>query len=116
MVEQDCIFCKIVSGELPADKVYQDEWVTAFRDIHPLAPTHILIIPNKHLTSTNDLAPDQAAMAGRMLTVVPELARQEGIAQRGYRLIMNTGPDGNQVVMHMHLHLLGGQQMQHPMG
>ncbi len=116
MAEQDCIFCKIVSGELPAGKVYQDEWVTAFRDIHPLAPTHILIIPNKHLTNTNDLTPDQAAMAARMLTVVPELARKEGIAESGYRLIMNTGPHGNQVVMHMHMHLLGGQPMQHPMG
>lgn len=116
MAEQNCIFCKIVSGELPADKVYQDEWVTAFRDIHPLAPTHILIIPNKHLTSTNDLSPDLAVMAGRMLTVVPELASKENIADSGYRLIMNTGPDGKQEVMHMHLHLLGGQPMKHPMG
>jgi len=113
---EDCIFCKIVSGELPADKVLQDEWVTAFRDIHPLAPTHILIIPNKHLTSTNDLIADQAAMAGRMFTVVPELARKEGIAESGYRLMINTGPDGNQVVMHMHMHLLGGQRMRYPMG
>lgn len=116
MAEQDCIFCKIVAGQLPADKLYQDEWVTAFRDIHPLAPTHILIIPNKHLTNTNDLTPDQAAMAGRMLTVVSELAQKEGIAKSGYRLIMNTGPDGKQEVMHMHMHLLGGQGMKHPMG
>ncbi len=116
MADQDCIFCKIVSDELPADKVYQDEWVTAFRDIHPLAPTHILIIPNKHLTNTNDLTPDQAGLAGRMLTLVPELARKEGIAESGYRLIMNTGPDGKREVMHMHMHLLGGRPMQHPMG
>lgn len=116
MANQDCIFCKIVAGEIPSDKVYQDEWVTAFRDINPLAPTHILIIPNKHLTGTNDLKPDHAAMAGRMLTVVPELAAKEGIAESGYRLIMNTGPDGNQVVMHMHLHLLGGHLMKHSMG
>lgn len=116
MANQDCIFCKIVAGEIPSEKVYQDEWVTAFRDINPLAPTHILIIPNKHLTSTNDLKPDQAAMASRMLTVVPELAAKEGIAESGYRLIMNTGPDGNQVVMHMHLHLLGGHRMKHSMG
>lgn len=112
----DCIFCKIVAGELPSNQVYQDEWVTAFRDIHPLAPTHILIVPNKHLASTNDLTPEDAAIAARMLTVVPELARQEGIDASGYRLIMNTGADGRQEVPHMHLHLLGGQRMQHPMG
>jgi len=116
MAEQDCIFCKIVVGETPAQKVFQDEWVTAFRDIHPLAPVHILIIPNLHLTNTNDLKPEHAVMAARMLTVVPELAKQEGIAESGYRLIMNTGLDGNQIVMHMHMHLLGGNRMQHPMG
>jgi len=116
MAELDCIFCKIVLGETPAQKVFQDEWVTAFRDIHPLAPVHILIIPNLHLTNTNDLKPEHAVMAARMLTVVPELARQEGIAESGYRLIMNTGLDGNQIVMHMHMHLLGGNRMQHPMG
>lgn len=116
LADQDCIFCNIALGEAPAQKVYQDEWVTAFRDIHPLAPVHILIIPNKHLTNTNDLSPEHAAMAARMLTVVPELAKQEGIADSGYRLIMNAGPNGNQVVMHMHMHLLGGSRMQHPMG
>ena len=116
MAELDCIFCKIVLGETPAQKVFQDEWVTAFRDIHPLAPVHILIIPNLHLINTNDLKPEHAVMAARMLTVVPELARQEGIAESGYRLIMNTGLDGNQIVMHMHMHLLGGNRMQHPMG
>lgn len=116
MTAADCIFCKIVAGQMPADKVYQDEWVTAFRDIHPLAPTHILIVPNKHLVSTNELNPDQTAMAGRMLTVVPELAEKEGIKDCGYRLIMNTGADGKQEVMHMHLHLLGGQPMKHRMG
>lgn len=113
---QDCIFCKIVAGQLPADKLYQDEWVTAFRDIHPLAPTHVLIIPNAHLGNMNELTADYAAVAGRMLTVVPELAKQEGIAESGYRLIVNTGTDGRQEVMHIHLHLLGGQRMKHPMG
>lgn len=112
----DCIFCKIVAGELPATKLYQDELVTAFRDINPLAPTHILVIPNAHLASTNDLAPEHAATAGRMLTLVPELARQEGIAEDGYRLVMNTGAHGRQEVPHMHLHLLGGRRMKHPLG
>lgn len=113
---ETCIFCKIVSGELPATQLYQDEHVTAFRDIHPAAPTHILIIPNQHLASANDLTPQHAAAAGRMLTLVPELARQEGIAESGYRLIMNTGADGRQEVPHMHLHMLGGRRMQHPLG
>jgi histidine triad (HIT) family protein len=114
--DADCIFCKIVAGEIPADKLYQDEWVTAFRDIHPVTPTHILIIPNKHLASTNDLSAQDSAIAGRMLTVVPELARQEDIAEDGYRLVMNTGSHGRQEVMHMHLHLLGGRQMKHGLG
>jgi histidine triad (HIT) family protein len=112
----DCVFCKIVAGDIPADKLYQDEWVTAFRDIHPVTPTHILIIPNKHLASTNELAAKDAAIAGRMLTVVPELARAEGIAESGYRLIMNTGDHGRQEVQHMHMHLLGGRKMQNGLG
>lgn len=115
-MDSKCIFCKIVAGEIPADKLYQDEWVTAFRDINPLTPTHVLIIPNKHFASTNDLSPADSFYAGRMLTVVPEIARQEGIAENGYRLIMNTGDHGKQEVMHMHLHLLGGRKMQNGMG
>lgn len=116
MTDQECIFCKIASGDSPAQKVYQDEWVTAFRVIHPLAPVHVLIIPNRHLASVNDLQPEHAPTAARMLTIVSELARQEGIAESGYRLIMNTGPDANQMVWHMHMHVLGGSPMQHPMG
>lgn len=113
---EGCIFCMIVAGEMPSDIVYQDDLVTAFRDIHPVAPSHILIIPNLHITNTNDLGVEHGEIAARMLTVVAELARKEGIEESGYRLIMNTGPDGNQVVMHMHLHLIGGQKMKHPMG
>lgn len=116
MQEKDCIFCKIASGGMEADIVYQDDLVTAFRDINPLAPSHILIIPNQHLQSTNQLNSHYAAEAARMLTLVPALARSEGIAESGYRLIMNAGPDGNQVVLHMHLHLIGGRKMEHPMG
>ncbi len=116
MPDAECIFCKIVAGDLPSEKVYKDEHITAFRDIHPLAPVHILIIPNKHFTNTNELTPDDGPVVGRMLTVVPEIAKAEGIAKSGYRLIMNTGADGNQVVQHMHLHVLGGHPMQHPMG
>jgi len=116
MAEKDCIFCRIVAGELPAEKVYQDELVTAFRDTHPLAPSHILIIPNEHLGNVNELTSNHTEVAGRMLTIAGDLAKKEGIAESGYRLIMNTGPDGNQVVMHMHMHLLGGQRMKYPMG
>lgn len=116
MYEQDCLFCKIAAGEMQADIVFQDEMITAFRDINPVAPTHILIIPNQHISNTNELTSEHEATAARLLTVVPELALNEGINESGYRLIMNTGPDGNQVVMHMHLHLIGGQKMKHPMG
>jgi histidine triad (HIT) family protein len=116
MKDKDCVFCKIVAGELPSVKVFQDDLVTAFRDIHPLAPTHILIIPNDHLVNTNDLTTGHADLAARMLSVVPQIAEKEGVDQSGYRLIMNAGPDGNQVVMHMHLHLLGGHPMKYPMG
>jgi histidine triad (HIT) family protein len=116
MKDKDCVFCKIVVGEIPSEKVFQDDLVTAFRDIHPLAPIHILIIPNDHLVNTNDLTDAHADLAARMLSVVPQIAQKEGVDQSGYRLIMNSGPDGNQVVMHMHLHLLGGHPMKYPMG
>ena len=113
---EDCIFCQIVSGDLPADIVFQDELVSAFRDIQPVAPTHILIIPNLHIPSNNQLNEAHKEVAAGILTLVPELARQEGIEKSGYRLIMNTGADGGQEVMHVHLHLIGGQKMKHPMG
>lgn len=116
MADEDCIFCKIVAGEIPSEQVFQDDLVTAFRDINPVAPTHILIVPNKHIESTNELTRGHEALSARILAVAPKLAKQEGIAKNGYRLIMNTGPDGRQEVMHMHLHLIGGQKMRHPMG
>ena len=112
----DCIFCKIVSGEIPSPKLFSDELVTAFRDIHPKAPTHILIVPNKHLVSVNEVEPGDEAVVGRLFTATRSLAEQEGIAQSGYRLIINTGPNGGQEVLHLHMHLLGGQKMRHPLG
>ncbi|MCJ7703570.1 MAG: histidine triad nucleotide-binding protein [Anaerolineales bacterium] len=111
----DCIFCKIIAGEIPSTKVYQDQTVTAFRDINPVAPTHILIIPNKHIPSVNDLAPGDEAAAGYLFTVAQKIAAQEGLSDSGYRLVINTGPDGGQVVFHLHLHLLGGRKL-HLMG
>ena len=112
----DCIFCKIVAGDLPSDQLYQDDWVTAFRDINPAGPVHILIIPNKHIPSMNELEDDDGQVVGHMFTVARDLARQEGIRESGYRLIVNTGDHGGQVVYHLHLHLIGGQPMRYPMG
>lgn len=105
------IFEKIISGEIPADIVYQDELVTAFRDIHPAAPTHILIVPNKAIATVNDLTDEDAAIAGRMLLAAGRIAAQEGIAESGYRLIINCNRDGGQEVYHLHMHLLGGRRM-----
>lgn len=112
----DCIFCKIIKGEIPGDIIYQDEQATAFRDINPAAPTHILIIPQKHIGSINDITLDDEALIGHLFTVARQLAGQEGIAESGYRLIINTGLDAGQAVFHIHLHLLGGNRMQYPMG
>ena len=112
----DCVFCKIVASRSSGQILYQDDHVTAFRDIHPVAPTHILIVPNRHLESPRDLTAEDAPVAGHMLIVAHRLAEQEGIQNSGYRLIVNTGPDAFQRVFHLHLHLIGGQRMRHPMG
>ena len=113
MVES-CVFCKIVSGELKADIVYRDDQVTAFRDIEPQAPVHILIVPNEHVRTPNDLR--TPALASALFLTATELARREGLADRGYRLAMNSGPEGGQAVQHLHLHLLGGRRMAWPPG
>lgn len=113
---RDCIFCRIIAGQAPGDILYQDDQITAFRDIHPAAPIHVLIVPNRHIASINDLAPEDEPLVGRMFTAARQLAKQEGIRDSGYRLIVNTGAHGGQVVYHLHLHLIGGQRMRHPMG
>ena len=107
----DCIFCKIIAGEIPSTNVYKDEQVTAFRDINPAAPTHILIVPNKDIDSANFLIADDEQLMGHLVFVAKELAAKEGIAESGYRLMMNTNQEGGQTVFHIHLHLLGGRQM-----
>jgi len=112
----ECIFCKIASGEMPSTIVFKDEQVTAFRDINPVAPTHILVVPNKHIESTNDISQEDEQLMGHLLGVVKPIADEEGITDTGYRLIINTGPDANQVVFHLHLHIIGGQRMKHRMG
>jgi histidine triad (HIT) family protein len=112
----NCIFCKIVAGMASAKIVYQDDQVTAFRDIHPVTPTHVLIVPNRHIDSLNELEEADQALAGTLLLAARQIAEQEGIAESGYRLILNTGYEGGQTVFHLHLHLIGGQRMRFPMG
>lgn len=112
----DCIFCKIVKGEMEATILYRDEQVTAFRDIRPVAPTHILVVPNKHIASVNDVSSEDEPLLGHLFTIAQKIASQEGISTDGYRLIVNTGAHGGQIVFHLHMHLMGGQRMRHPIG
>ena len=105
------IFAKIIKGEVPADVVYKDDRVTCFRDINPAAPVHILIVPNKEIPTVNDLDEKDAALAGHMLLVAKKLAKDEGIAESGYRLIINCNREGGQEVFHLHMHLMGGRPM-----
>jgi histidine triad (HIT) family protein len=105
------IFAKIIRGEIPSDTLYQDDLVTAFRDIQPMAPTHILIVPNKVIPTVNDLTADDEQITGRMFTVAKKLAEQEGIAVSGYRLIVNCNEHGGQDVFHLHMHLVGGRPL-----
>ncbi len=105
------IFAKIVRGELPATILYQDDLVTAFRDINPIAPTHILIVSNKVIPTINDLTDDDERVTGRMMTVAKKLAEAEGIAANGYRLIINCNRHGGQEVFHLHMHLVGGRPL-----
>lgn len=114
---QDCIFCKIVQGEIPSDILYQDDEVIAIRDINPQSPVHILVIPRLHIPTANDLAAaEHTPLAGRLLETASKLAEREGIAARGYRLTINSGQEGGQAVPHLHLHILGGRQLSGSMG
>jgi histidine triad (HIT) family protein len=106
-----CIFCRIIRGEAPARILHQDELVTAFQDNAPRAPIHILVVPNAHLESINELKEADALLIGRMVLTARRLAGEQGIADSGYRLVVNTGPDGGQAVSHLHLHLLGGRHL-----
>jgi histidine triad (HIT) family protein len=113
---EECIFCGIVAGKVPGDVVHQDDDVLAFRDILPKAPTHLLIIPKAHITSVAKLADEQQELAGHLIIIAKSLAEKEGIADKGYRLVINCGPEGGQVVPHLHLHLIGGRQMEAKLG
>ena len=115
-MSDSCVFCKIVSEAAKANIVYRDEQVTAFRDIHPVAPTHILIVPNKHIESVATLDTEDEQLMGYLFTVARKLAEEEGIVKGGYRIITNTGVNAGQTIFHLHLHLIGGQRMRYPMG
>jgi histidine triad (HIT) family protein len=112
----DCIFCRIVAGEIPADKVLETEAVMAFRDIEPQAPNHVLVVPKLHVATLNELVAAPAGLMDALYAAALAVAHQEGIAESGYRTVINCNADGGQLVPHVHLHLLGGRQMQWPPG
>jgi histidine triad (HIT) family protein len=111
-----CVFCEIVSGNAPARIVYRDDQLTAFHDIHPIAAVHILIVPNRHIDSLNDVEAEGAGLLGHMLLVARQIAGELGVAEKGYRLIVNTGADGGQSVFHLHLHLIAGKWTRFKLG
>lgn len=113
---KDCLFCRIVNKELPAKIVHEDEQAIAFEDINPQAPTHILIVPRKHIAGLNEAAAEDAALLGQLHLLAAELARQRGIAESGYRVVLNNGRGAGQSIFHLHLHLLGGRGMRWPPG
>jgi histidine triad (HIT) family protein len=112
----DCVFCKIIAGEIPAEILYQDDEIIAFRDINPLAPVHLIIIPRRHVPSLDQMKESDAALVGRMVTVANKLAKDEGVSQKGYRLALNCGKEGGQLVPHLHMHLLGGRKLSDALG
>jgi histidine triad (HIT) family protein len=112
----DCLFCKIINKAIPATVVHEDEHVLAFRDISPKAPAHLLVIPKKHISTINDIQEDDKNLLGHMIFTAKQLAQTEGLAEDGYRLVMNCNEDGGQTVFHIHLHVLGGRQMTWPPG
>lgn len=105
--DPDCIFCKIVAGRIPAKKVFEDDLLLAFHDIHPWAPVHVLIIPKQHIATLSDVGPQHQALLGRMLGLAPQLMAELGVSN-GFRTLINTGPDGRQEVYHLHMHVMGG--------
>ncbi len=113
---EDCLFCKIAAGNIPAEILFEDGDVLAFRDIEPQAPTHILIVPRRHIATLLDTEPSDAALLGKMQSTAVRLARAEGLEENGFRLVMNTLADGGQSVFHIHLHLLGGRNFSWPPG
>lgn len=116
MSDDACLFCRIVDGEIPADVVHETERVLAFRDIDPKAPTHVLVIPRKHLPSLGDAEDGDGALLGELMLVARDVARSEGIADSGFRAVTNVGDEGGQEIQHLHVHVLGGRQLGWPPG
>ncbi|HUT42491.1 MAG TPA: histidine triad nucleotide-binding protein [Gammaproteobacteria bacterium] len=112
----DCLFCKMVAGDIKPDVVFEDDAVLAFRDVNPQAPTHVLVIPKQHIATTNDLDETSADVVGKLYLAAKQVAADEGIADPGYRMVMNCNPGAGQSVYHIHLHLLGGRPMRWPPG
>ena len=112
----DCLFCKIIAGEIPSDKVYEDDNIYAFRDINPVAPLHALIIPKTHISTINDLDVQDADIVGQLFLAAKKIAKQEGYHEEGYRTVMNCGEAAGQTVFHIHLHLLAGRDLNWPPG
>lgn len=110
----DCIFCRIASGDAPATIVYQDEDCLVFKDIRPAAPVHLLVVPRKHIASLADVGPEDEALLGKLLMTVHKVAKEQGLDEAGYRTVINTGSGAGQVVFHLHLHLLSGRRMPFP--
>ncbi|WP_088188536.1 histidine triad nucleotide-binding protein [Desulfosporosinus sp. FKA] len=116
MYSDDCIFCKIAQRKIPSDIIYEDDQVVAFKDIQPLAPVHLLVIPKNHLSSVNEVTSEYEGLIGHLFGVIRRLAQEFGVAETGYRVVTNTGADGGQVVGHLHFHLLGGQALEAKIG
>ena len=114
--EQDCLFCKIAAGAIPAALVYEDERAVAFRDINPQAPTHVLVIPREHITSLSDAGAGDESLLGHLMLTAARVARAGGLAESGYRTVVNTGAGAGQSVFHLHLHVVGGRPLQWPPG
>jgi len=106
----DCLFCKIMAGDIPGDKVYEDDRVMAFKDINPKAEVHLLVIPREHIASLNELTPEHDALIAHMMRVIPQLAKSQGLDE-GFRTIINTGKGGGQIIFHLHMHLMGGKDL-----
>ena len=112
----ECLFCKILNNEIPSEITYQDDEITIFKDINPAAPIHLLIIPNKHIPSVREMEEGDDLILGKLFSGAKKAAEDAGISETGYRLIVNNGPDGRQEIFHIHMHMLGGAKMRHPMG
>lgn len=116
MASADCLFCKVLSGDMPADVIYESEGAIGFRDINPKAPTHVLIIPRRHIATINDLEPGDESVVGDLFLAAKHIAASEGLSDEGYRVTMNCNEAAGQTVFHLHLHLLGGRQLGWPPG